>query len=126
LRVSRRSSESGPRVARRAVIMLATYAGDNVLSAKATCDRLRRGRGAIVVATFTFAITWAGSIAERTLTLFEQDPVGLCCVPRSSSTRSTISWSARRPARPLGHDQRLSAAAPSGPLWAFSGRLGDR
>jgi len=66
------------------VIMLGTYAGLLMFQ-----QRKQRAvifvavAGGIVVATFTFALTLGGvSIAERTLTLFAQDPVTLYSASR--------------------------------------------
>jgi hypothetical protein len=76
--------------------------------------------GGIVVATFTFAIALGGeSIAERTLTLFAQDPVSLHASSRGGQLvyvrRLDQHLSPRCGPGPLGHDQRaFLAAVPSG------------
>lgn len=66
------------------VIMLATYAGLLMFQQrKQRAVTFGAVAGAIVVATFTFALTLGGkSIAERTLTLFAQDPVTLYSASR--------------------------------------------
>jgi hypothetical protein len=65
-------------------VMLATYAVVLVLHRRAQRAMIFGGiAAAIVVATFTFAISLGGeSIAKRTLTLFEQDPMSLYSASR--------------------------------------------
>ncbi len=95
-------------------LMLATYVGLLLFQQRKQRAIVFGGMaGGIVVATFTFAISLGGeSIAERTLTLFAQDPDQLVhgLARRSARLhvrRSVEHLSARRGSRPLGHDQRL-------------------
>jgi hypothetical protein len=74
------------------VVMLGTYAAVLMLHRRARRATVFGGiAAAIVVATFTFAVTLGGeSIAERTLTLFAQDPVSLYSASRGGQLAYTF------------------------------------
>ena len=107
-------------------IMLVTYASVLMFQQRKQRAFIFGGlAGGLVVATFAFAIALGGqSIAERTLTLFAQDPVSLYSRVARRTARLRVRrpgehLSARRRPRPVGHDQRLlRRRIASRPLWA--------
>jgi hypothetical protein len=107
------------------VIMLATYAGVLMFQQRKQRAVIFAGiAGGIVVATFAFALTLGGaSIAERTFTLFAQDPVTLYSASRGGQLVYT--FDDLRNSYPLGAGlgrwgmiQGYFGSGRERPLWA--------